>query len=69
MNPKLLKQYCVANAAACVVNGFVNECNATQLAENCAHNFGHDEWLDDSDHIVWDIAMDAAEAEDKKNHS
>lgn len=26
-------------------------------AENCAIELGHDEWLDDSDHIVWEIAL------------
>ncbi len=31
--------------------------DATQLAENAAHEFGHDEWLDDPDHQVWEIAI------------
>lgn len=27
-----------------------------QAAENCANELGHDEWLDDPDHLVWEIA-------------
>ena len=30
--------------------------NATWLAEDCAHRLGFDEWLDDPDHEVWEIA-------------
>ncbi|MFA4971256.1 MAG: hypothetical protein WC683_01500 [bacterium] len=36
------------------------EANATQIAENVAHDLGHDEWLDDDTHWIWDVAMDAA---------
>ncbi len=32
--------------------------SATMLAENAAHAFDHDEWLDDETHIVWDLAND-----------
>ena len=35
--------------------------NATNLAEECAKYLDHDEWLDDSDHIIWDIALDYKE--------
>lgn len=34
------------------------EFNTTMLAENCAWDLGHDEWLDDDLHIVWEIAAD-----------
>ncbi len=43
-----------------------NEINTTQLAENTAHALNHDEWLDDSDHILWDIAIDIAEAHERR---
>ena len=36
-------------------------CNLTTLAEDCAHELGHDEWLDDPDHEVWEIAVDMAD--------
>ena len=36
-------------------NGFEN---ATELAEFAAHEFGHSEWLDDSDHWIWELAID-----------
>ena len=32
--------------------------NATILAEECCWIMGHDEWLDDDDHVVWEIALD-----------
>ena len=28
-----------------------------QACEDCAHHLEHDEWLDDSDHDVWEIGM------------
>ena len=34
---------------------------ATELAEKAAKANGHDEWLDDSDHWVWDAACIAME--------
>ncbi len=37
-----------------------DEANATQIAENIAHEMDHDEWLDDHTHWIWDVAMDAA---------
>jgi len=37
------------------------EVNVTQLAESGAHELGHDEWLDDSTHAVWDVAIAVAE--------
>ena len=42
----------------------VDEVNMTQLAEDAAHAFDHDEWLDDSDHWVWTAAMEALERVD-----
>lgn len=41
------------------------EVNCTALAEACAHAHGHDEWLDDETHEVWDAALDAAERASK----
>ena len=35
--------------------------DVTQFVENCAHEFDHDEWLDDPDHWVWDMALDFTE--------
>ena len=32
--------------------------NATLLAEETAFAFGCDAWLDDPDHIVWEIALE-----------
>lgn len=32
----------------------------TQFVENCAHDFDdedHDDWLDDPDHWIWDMAL------------
>jgi hypothetical protein len=36
------------------------EVNATTLAEGAAHQFDHDEWLNDSTHEVWDWASEIA---------
>lgn len=36
------------------------EINATTLAESAAHQFDHEEWLDDSTHDVWDWAAEVA---------
>jgi hypothetical protein len=37
-----------------------NEVNTTELAEDCAYHFKHDEWLDVETHPVWDLAVDFA---------
>lgn len=34
---------------------------ATPLAEDAAWTFGHNEWLDDETHWVWDLAVEVAE--------
>lgn len=36
------------------------EVNCTRLAEEAAHYFDHDEWLDDETHWVWDLALEEA---------
>ena len=41
-------------------DSLTGEINATQLAENVAHERGHDEWLDDETTDVWTIALDVA---------
>jgi hypothetical protein len=48
------------------VDSDTREVNRTQLAENTAHALNHDEWLDDSDHILWDFAIDVAEAYERR---
>lgn len=35
------------------------ELNSTSLAEDTAFAVGHPEWLDDPDHWVWDLAVEA----------
>jgi hypothetical protein len=37
------------------------EVNLTLLAENVAHAFDRDEWLDDHAHPIWDIVVQVAE--------
>ncbi len=32
--------------------------SATDIAETLAHEYDHDEWLDDETHWVWTVAMD-----------
>jgi len=32
--------------------------SASLLAEECAFAMGHDEWLDDPDHEVWEVALE-----------
>ena len=34
-----------------------HDINPTQLAENAAHAFDQDNWLDDETHWVWDLAI------------
>lgn len=36
------------------------EVNMTGLSELVAHDLGHDEWLDDEGHWVWDVIADIA---------
>lgn len=35
-----------------------DDLNMTKLAENAAHAFEKDEWLDDPDHWIWEMAAD-----------
>jgi hypothetical protein len=45
------------------VREFVDGCgevSATVLAEWCADKLGHNEWLDEETHPVWDLACDFA---------
>ena len=37
-----------------------NEVNLTMLAEDCAMALGHEEWLEDADEEVWQIAIEVA---------
>ena len=38
-----------------------NEVDMTSLAEDAAHAFDCDSWLDDDTHWVWDLAFNVAE--------
>lgn len=43
---------------------FIDDCgelDCTGLAESCADYLGHDEWLNDASHFVWDYPVDLAE--------
>ena len=48
------------------VGGFVDqitdEVDLTALAEATAHEFDHDEWLDEELHPVWEWAIEASDA-------
>lgn len=37
--------------------------HGTGLAERVAHELDHDEWLDDETHWIWEIAMEALDAQ------
>ena len=34
------------------------DATATTLAESAANTLGHDEWLDDETHWIWDLAIE-----------
>ena len=34
------------------------ELNCTSISVDCAYHLDHNEWIDDDDHIMWDIAVD-----------
>ena len=50
----------VAAARRAIVNHLAcdPDATATILAESAAITLGHDEWLDDPDHWVWDLALE-----------
>jgi hypothetical protein len=37
------------------------DATATTLAESAANTLGHDEWLDDETHWIWDLALEIGE--------
>lgn len=44
------------------VDARTGEVNCTGLAEECANfGFDHPEWLDDPNHVIWDMAVEAAD--------
>jgi hypothetical protein len=49
--------------------GIYWQVNCTQLAVDCANALTSDpdQWLDDEEHIVWDIAIDVGEQYEAKN--
>ena len=44
------------------VDPLTGEVNTTALVEDAAHYYAREDWLDDDQHIVWDLAVDVAEA-------
>jgi len=63
-----LFHWCMANAHQHTEPHRTCEVNSTSLAEACAHAHGHDEWMDDEIHDVWDAAAEAAEQFEKDHH-
>jgi len=53
-----VKRYMISVAKNHLDNGRLN---FTSLAEAAAHQFNHDEWLDDETHWVWDLAVDVGD--------
>lgn len=43
------------------VEPHTGEVNSTLLAEDAAYHFEHPEWLDVSEHEVWDLSVDVAQ--------
>lgn len=64
-NKNKVKRY-MQKEAQHVEDRRTGEVNTTQLAENAAHEFDHDEWLDDETHWVWDLAVDVVEWYEKQ---
>ena len=56
--PKQIRDFCRTHADQACIYG---ECDATLLAENCADHFDCDFWLDNIEHVVWEIALTEAE--------
>ncbi len=54
---KEIKNFMRKDVENVISNGQVD---VTLLAENAAHFFNHDEWLDEENHIVWEIAWEIA---------
>lgn len=47
------------------VDPLTDEVNCTALAEQTAIELDHPEWLDDEQHFIWDLAVDAGQAHEK----
>lgn len=62
---KAVRSWMIRNYRDCIDNT-CNEVNMTQLAENAAHHFDHDEWLDIETHWVWDLAFRISQLHDKE---
>lgn len=43
------------------IDNTTGEVDYTALAETTAEELGHDEWLDDSDHEIWDLALEVGD--------
>jgi hypothetical protein len=50
--------YMQSKAGDHLFDGKTGELNTTLLAENAAHAFDHDEWLDDETHYIWEVAFE-----------
>tara|TARA_R110000796_G_scaffold17656_2_gene54209 strand:+ start:23559 stop:23834 length:276 start_codon:yes stop_codon:yes gene_type:complete len=58
-----MKKKILAEAKLKAANHFeCGEVNATLVAEDVAHTLGHDEWLDEPDHLVFEVALVVAES-------
>jgi hypothetical protein len=55
-----IHRYMVDNVAY-HVDRQTGEVNETTLAEDAAHALGHDEWLDDAEHFIWEMAARVAD--------
>ncbi len=65
-NKNKVKRYMI-QVAKNHVDRKTGEVNTTQLAEDAASEFDEsDTWLDDETHWVWDLAVDVAEAYEKR---
>ena len=60
-SPCQILAYARKEAENCLCVNSSWEVNTTQLAENTAHHFDNDHWLDDSEHYVWEAAAQAGE--------
>ena len=54
-----IRKFMTENVESCI-DSFTGRVNMTMLAETTAHYMegGKDEWLDDPNHIVWEVAAE-----------
>ena len=56
---KWIRQWMIDNIRD-YIDPFTDEVNNTALAEQAAIQLGQPEWLDDEQHVIWDLAVDVA---------